>query len=203
MAIITSIIKQKKGDRVNVFIDGEFYCGLEYLTALKYSLKEGLEIETEDLDTIQIQSERQNAIDKAFEYATRYFKPERKVREHLKDKGYVKELIDEIIYKLKDYGYVDDEKYAMEYVLINAERKGVNRIRADLICSGISEQFINSALEELDSQYSACLKFAKRYANSHNPLDKNKLFRHLCAKGFSFDDIKRACANLNIEEDDE
>ena len=203
MAIITSITKQKKGERVNIFIDGEFYCGLDSFTMLKHSLKEGMEIDTEDLAQIQIQSERQKATDKAFEYATRYFKPERKVREHLKEKGYVKELIDEIVFKLKDYGYVDDEKYAMDYVSINAERKGVNRIKADLLNAGISERFINLALAELDSQYGACLKYAKRYASSHSSLDKNKLFRHLYSKGFSFDDIKRACANLDIDGDEE
>ncbi len=203
MATITSITKQKKGERVNIFIDGEFYCGLDSLTMLKHSLKEGMEIDADELAQIQLQSERQKATDKAFEYATRYFKPERKVREHLKEKGYVKELIDEIMFKLKDYGYVDDEKYAMEYVSINAERKGVNRIKADLLNAGISEQIVNLALEELDSQYGACLKYAKRYASAHNPLDKNKLFRHLYSKGFSFDDIKRACANLDIDEDEE
>lgn len=203
MATITSITKQKKGERVNIFIDGEFYCGLDSLTMLKYSLKEGMEIEIEELDAIQIQSERQKATDKAFDYATRYFKPERKVREHLKDKGYVKELIDEIIRKLKDYGYVNDEKYALEYVSINAERKGVNRIKVDLLNAGIPERFIDVALEELDSQYGACLKYAKRYASAHQPLDKNKLFRHLYSKGFTFEDIKRACANLDIDEDEE
>ncbi|MBO5224457.1 MAG: RecX family transcriptional regulator [Clostridia bacterium] len=202
MGIITSITKQKKGERVNVFLDGEFYCGLDSLTLLKHSLKEGVEIEEELLSAIQIESERQKATDKAFEYAIRYFKPERKVREHLKEKGYVKELIDEIIRKLKDYGYVDDKKYALEYVSINSERKGKNRIKVDLINAGISERYINEALEELDSQLSACLKFAERYVNSHKPFDKNKLFRHLYSKGFGFDDIKRACANLEIDEDE-
>lgn len=203
MGIITSITKQKKGDRVNIFLDGEFFCGLDMVTMMKNSLKEGMDIDEEELSAIQIESERQKAMDKAFEYAIKYFKPERKVREHLKEKGYVKELIDEIMHKLKDYGYVDDRKYAMEYVSINAERKGKNRIKADLMNAGISERYIDEALEELDSQYEACLRFAERYASSHKPVDRNKLFRHLYSKGFSFDDIKSACRNLDMDGDEE
>lgn len=202
MPVITSITKQKKGERVNVFLDGEFYCGLDGLTMLKFGLKEGMEIEESEIDKIHLQSERQSATDKAFAYATKYFKPEKKVREHLKDKGYIPALIDEIISKLKDYGYVDDEKYATTYVSINAERKGINRIKVDLLNAGISPSIVSMALEELDDQYSACLKYAKRYANSHNPLDKNKLMRHLYSKGFSFEDIKRACNNLDKEDDE-
>ena len=203
MAIITSIIKQKKGERVSVFIDGEFYCGLDCLTLLKYSLKEGMDIDPEILSSIQVESERQSATDKAFAYATRYFKPERKVREYLKEKGYLRELIDEIIAKLKDYGYVDDEKYAATYVSVNAERKGVNKIKMDLLSAGIPQDIVALAIEELDGQYGACLKYAKRYALNHQPLDKNKLMRHLYSKGFSFEDIKRACNNLDEEEDEE
>ena len=45
MPVITSITKQKKGERVNIFLDGEFYCGLDGLTMLKFGLKEGMEIE--------------------------------------------------------------------------------------------------------------------------------------------------------------
>ena len=202
MAIITSITKQKKGERVNIFIDDEFYCGLDCLTLLKYSLKEGMEIDPEALSCIQTESERQSATDKAFAYATKYFKPERKIREYLKEKGYVKELINEIVAKLKDYGYVDDEKYATTYVSINAERKGVNKIKMDLLNAGIPQRIVALALEELDGQYGACLKYAKRYASCHQPLDKNKLMRHLYSKGFAFEDIKRACNNLD-EEDEE
>lgn len=202
MAIITAITKQNKGDRFNIFVDGDFYCGLDALTLLKHSLKEGLSVDVDKLDQIQIQSERQKATDNAFNYATRYFKPERKVRQHLLDKGYVKDLVDEIILKLKDYGYVDDEKYALQYVSINSERKGINRIRAELLNAGISQENVDNALSTLDSQYDACKKYAIRYANSHQPLDKNKLFRHLYSKGFTFDDIKQAYDNLDIDEDE-
>lgn len=201
MPVITSITKQKKGERVNIFLDGEFYCGLDGLIMLKYGLKEGKEIDEEEIESIHLQSERQSATDKAFAYAIKYFKPEKKVREHLKEKGYLPSLIDEIISKLKDYGYVDDEKYATTYVSINAERKGVNRIKVDLLNAGISPSIVSMALEELDDQYKACLKYAQKYANNHNPLDKNKLMRHLYSKGFSFEDIKRACNNLQEEDE--
>ena len=124
------------------------------------------------------------------------------MREYLKEKGYLKDLIDEIIAKLKDYGYVDDAKYAESYVSINAERKGVNKIKMDLLNAGIPQRIVSLAIEEMDCQYQACLKYAKRYVASHNPPDKNKLMRHLYSKGFTFEDIKRAVNNID-EEDEE
>ena len=66
MAEITDIAPQVKDkERCNIYIDGKFYCGLKLETALRHRLKVGDQIELSELDAIQLENERSQALDKA------------------------------------------------------------------------------------------------------------------------------------------
>ena len=66
MAEITSIEPQKKdAKRCNVYVDGRFYCGIKLEVAIKYRLKAGMQIEKSQLDEIQLETEKSQALDKA------------------------------------------------------------------------------------------------------------------------------------------
>ena len=201
MGRITEITKQKNKSRVNVFIDGSFACGLNELTLLRYSLKVGDEIDSEELEKIQVKSEEQSAIDNAMKYATTYLKSEMQMRAHLTQKGYVGVLIDKIMDKLKYYGYINDEKLAISYVSFNKEKKGVNKIILELIKMGIDKEIIDCAIDEItnEDQESACEKCANKYLKTHKNAQKQKVMAHLYSKGFSMSDIYKTVDNLEFE----
>lgn len=191
MGRITDITKQKNKSRVNVFVDGSFACGLNELTLLKYALKIGDEIDSEQLEKIQIKSEEQSATDGAMKYATTYVRSENQMRAYLLQKGYVDALVEKIMDKLKYYGYINDEKLALSYAGANKDKKSVNKIKYDLIKMEIDKQIIDLALEEIDSedQHSACEKCAQKYVRAHKNAQKQKVMAHLYSKGFSMSDI--------------
>lgn len=201
MGKITDITKQKNKSRVNVFVDGSFACGLNELTLLKYSLKIGDEISSEELEEIQIRSEEQSATDNAMKYATTYIRSENQMRAYLIQKGYVDTLVEKIISKLKYYGYINDEKLAISYVLSNKDKKSAGKIKFDLIKMEIDKQIIDLALEEIDGedQLFACEKSAQKYLRTHKNAQKQKLMAHLYSKGFSMSDIYSVVDDIERE----
>ena len=66
MSEITEILPQVKDKRrCNVYLDGQFFCGLTLEVAMKNRLKKGTVITREELSKIQLESEKQTALDKA------------------------------------------------------------------------------------------------------------------------------------------
>ena len=47
MGVITELSMQRNKSRANVYIDGEYVCGLEISVILKHGLKVGVNIENE------------------------------------------------------------------------------------------------------------------------------------------------------------
>ena len=81
MKKITEIKEQAKNKkRVSVYLDGEFYCGLDLVTALKYRLKVGEFIDESRLIEIQYNSEMQTCFDKALNFISATVKTEKQIK---------------------------------------------------------------------------------------------------------------------------
>ena len=65
MAIITDLKSQKNKSRVNVYLDGSFFCGMEITTLLTNGLKVGSEVTEEKLSSLQLESEQEKCFQKA------------------------------------------------------------------------------------------------------------------------------------------
>lgn len=82
MAQITAITPQVKDkERVNVYVDGRFYCGMRLETVMASRLKVGDEIAPERLDEIQEENERAQALDKAMTHLSATMKTEKQMRD--------------------------------------------------------------------------------------------------------------------------
>ena len=88
MKEISEITSQKKGDRLNVFIDGEFAFGVEYQTAVKFGLKIGRCLSQKEIDDIQLEEGNVAAFNRALKYAVKKTVSEKQMREYLKKHGY-------------------------------------------------------------------------------------------------------------------
>ena len=72
MGKITSLSVQKNNkNRVNVFINEEFYTGLSLESVYKYSLKVGQEIDKEKIEQIIVENEKSTALSKAVSYISK------------------------------------------------------------------------------------------------------------------------------------
>ena len=150
MPEITSIEPQKKDkNRCSIFIDGRFYCGLTLQAAVKYRLKAGMHIEKELLDEIQLETEKQTALDKALTHISASMKTEKQIRDFLAKKGYTAPVCDYVLERMHYYGFIDDYAYCKAYIA-GVSGRGKRMLEADLIKRGADRSAVDKALSEVE-----------------------------------------------------
>ena len=201
---ITPQIKDKK--RCNIFIDGRFCCGLTLETTVKNRLKVGQTVTVEQLSQMQMESEKNTALDKALTHVSATRKTEKQLRDFLTKKGYLPTVVEYVMEKMRGYNFVNDSEYAEAYVDFAAAKKGVKLIKMELKSRGVAEEDIYAALENVDeeTQMQSALQILQKYMRSKTA-DKEtlmKAFRYLLGKGFSYETAKSALSAFgDIEEE--
>ncbi len=94
--------------------------------------------------------------------------------------------------------FVDDERYAQSYIRgkVGLKQWGKQKIRMSLLQKGIPKELIDKYLEHITpQQYTDNLQAAvRKWTQSHGPVTQEnitKLYRHLMAKGYTYEEIKR------------
>ena len=201
MSEITAITPQVKDKRrCNIFVDGRVCCGLTLETAIKNRLKVGSAVTEESLAEIQLQSEKEVALDKAMSFLSATRKTEKQVREHLAKKGYLGCVQDYAVEKLRDYGFLNDGEYAEAFVECMSKKKGSRLMRMELRGKGVSDEEIDGALETLgeETEIESAKGIAQKYMRGKNfdAQTLQKAYRYLLGKGFSYEVSKSALATL-------
>lgn len=192
MSEITALTPQiKDKNRLNVYIDGKFVCGIGLETAIKYKLKVGVSLTKERLLEIEFDSEKTKAIEKATAYISRAMKTEKQLTDYLAKKGYGTAVISFTLDKLKSYGYIDDVKYAVAYIKTYSKKKGEKLIKYELKQKGISDEDFSLAIKEQAPFEDACFSVAEKYMARKEKTRENlaKLYKYLLSKGFSYDQV--------------
>jgi len=204
MSKITKLEQQKKDKkRFNLFIDGEFFLGVDIDTVVAFNLTVDREIGTNELSEIVISAEKNTALNKSLNYISRSRKTKKQVKEYLQNKEYSNEIINFVLEKLIDYKFIDDLEYCKAYVRSYQNKKGKNAIERDLRLKGIDFNLIDKALdEELSSQDFAVLDIAKKYMKNRELSRENlaKLYRHILSKGFTYEQASTAVSFIKGDE---
>lgn len=203
MSRITSIEQQQRDKtRCSVYIDGVFYCGLKIEVAVKYRLKQGMDIEKSRLDEIQLENEKLQATEQAMRHLSATIKTRKQMTDFLSSKGYTQLVIDYVIEKLESYGYIDDYAYCRAYAN-SVNGKGKAAIRAALIQRGADRAAIDSVLDEITEDEEEILSVARKYMRGKLPTRENinKTIRYLMSRGYSYELAKTAASKLGDGED--
>lgn len=197
---ITKIeVGKRNKDRVNVFIDDEFAFACFGELVYNYNLTKGKVVNVEELKEVIEQEEYLKCKSASLKMMERSYKTEKEVRNKLLTKEFSETSIQKAIEFLKEYNFINDEKYAQMYIKDKIKLSGKNKIKYSLIRKGVDEEFIKSNLDMVDedSQLEVAEKLAyKKYAViSKNESDKyklsNKLIRFLMTKGYDYDTCKK------------
>ena len=206
MAEITGITPQiKDKERCNIEVDGRFFCGMKLETVVKHRLKVGVAVSEEELSRLQLESEKLTALDKALTYITASMKTERDIRTYLRKKGYLEDVSDYVVEKMRSYGYLDDDAYARAYIEHAGKKKGSRLIAMELRQKGVSDEAIEEALSSVSGEEESALEVLKKYLRGKS-LDRAtllKAYRHLMGKGFSCETAKGALERLGSDLDEE
>lgn len=114
----------------------------------------------------------------------------------LEGRGASKTVVNEVIERLREYGYLDDAKFAQSYASLRVQERpiGRRRLQRDLWLKKVDKQTADAALDEVfEATPEADLidrAIAKRVRLRGKPKtreDAKKLFDHLLRQGFEFD----------------
>lgn len=203
MAIITKLEQQKKdANRVNVYVDGTFYCGIGLDTLVQYRIKTGMAIDEQFLDAILMESEKGKALDKALTHLSSTLKTQKQMRDFLVQKGYTENIVEYVIDKLTSFGYLDDEAYCRAYCN-SVSGKGKKYLEQQLYRRGVDPHTISAVLDEMDEDEDEVFILLQKYMRGKEFTQANltKAFRHLMSKGYDYDVAKGALERLKDESD--
>lgn len=201
MAIITDIQPQKGNkSRVSVFVDGEFFCGLDKLTVAEFRLKAGDEVDPEYLTKAVAENEATSAFEKAVAYLATRARSMYEMKKYLLDKGYSAEATNSAVDKLTEYGYIDDEEYCKAYIREYETRYGTMALRYRLYAKGIPNDIIERNLRAQDDQTETMIRLCRKYLGRHE-FDEQKLTSYLYRKGFKLPDMREAIRRVKEEYD--
>ncbi|MFW6271329.1 MAG: regulatory protein RecX [Bacillota bacterium] len=121
------------------------------------------------------------------------------LRNRLLNKGHELEVINSIIPRIKELGYLDDKKFAKKWIRhkIKHASRGRYLLIKELINKGVDEKTINKALKKeypREKELKNAVKLAKKWRSKSRNKDKKlvKLKVYLKNKGFSYDIISEA-----------
>jgi regulatory protein len=212
--IVTLLESQKKDpSRVNLYIDGEFNCGISVNTIAKYGLYVGKEITQEILDDLFFSELESRFFDRAMGFLDRSPKTERQVRIYLKDLSFKKKgswfdslegdmlskIIEKVIGKLNEYQYIDDERFAELFVTSRMKNKprGKDVLLMELLSKGVAKDTAQKVLTLLVEDEASLLKqtYEKKYKEEKITMNDRKKIDFLRRKGFNWDLIEQFINN--------
>lgn len=183
--------------KFKVFLDGEFAFVLYKGELSRYKIKEDGELSEETYRIIVDEVLTKRAKLRAMHLLEAMDRTESGLRDKLKDNGYPEEAIDRAIDYVKSFGYINDERYAYNFINNRKESKSRREIYALLLRKGIDKDIMDNAFaevyEDADDKEAIRSLIRKRRVDVNNCTSEelNKLYGYLGRKGFTYGDIRQ------------
>lgn len=210
-------------DRLNIYIDGKFFCSLALSQVVDLKLKIGRVLTDEELVELKRASEFGKLYQRALEYALLRPHSQKELRDYLKKKtlsrtirvknkktgeyqtklkeGFDASLVEPVLARLIERGYVDDERFARLWIENRSVRKGVSqkKLRLELQAKGVAQDIIENCLSEgVRNEQEELAKVIARKAKKYP--DEQKLIQYLLRQGFNYSDILDALSAASSSE---
>ncbi len=181
-------VRERRG-RARVFVDGEFWAEIDAGVAAERGLREGVALSLEELDGARVAGERALAMARALNFLGYRARSEKEVRDRLRRYGYGEETVEEVVVRLKELGYLDDEDFARLVVREKARRYGPRRVSAELRRSGVDAELARGVVEEEFAGRSEVVQArsaaARRYNRGGSDAEARRVYGFLVRRGYS------------------
>lgn len=198
--IVTQITGIAKG-RYRIYIEETPAFVLYRGEVKRLGIKEGEPVPEESIREIQEEILPGRAKRRAMNLLQSRDYTEYGLKEKLRGGDYPEECIEAALAYVKSYGYVDDHRYAKDFITYNMDRKSRTRMEQDLMRKGIGKDTIRAAFEELEQQGTrqdedAMIRslLEKKNYNSKTATsqEKQRMYAFLYRRGFRSEAINRA-----------
>lgn len=191
--IITNFEEMNYKNKIKVYIDQEYAFTLYANEIKRNKLKPDMELSEEQYHDIIYNIVFRRAKQKVLSLLKLMDRTEQELRQKLALHDFPPPVIDWTLDYIKGYHYIDDERYAEQYILCKKDSKSKYQIQSYLYQKGIQKDIINAIMErECYSEDTALIKAIhkkRKNEESIDPVKKKKLIESLCRKGFRYEEI--------------
>lgn len=200
MATITRLTQQKKGNRVNVYLNGKFAFGVTLESALENHLKVGKELSPDEIETLRGKDFKDKVLARLLSFASRRPHSQKEILLWFRKKSVPSELHENLFNRLKNIDLLNDEEFAKWWVEQRVHFRSAPKkmLKLELRAKGISDEIIEKTLDEskaLPDVELARKVLIKRYGKIPPLTDlkeKKRVYDFLLRRGFSYSVIKEA-----------
>lgn len=198
--MVTRITGIGKG-RYRIYIDEESAFILYGGELRRLGVREGEPLSEECLREIREEILPKRAIKRAMNLLQKREYTTEGLREKLRGGEYPESCIDGAVAYVESYGYVDDLRYARDFITYNLDKKSRTRIEQDLARKGVDKKTVRAAFGELEEEGTKqdepamirCLLEKKKYDGKTATMqEKQKMYAFLYRRGFHADAINSA-----------
>lgn len=187
--------------RCRIYLDEQFAFILYKGELRRLQIREGQELSDESYRYIMSELLPQRAKARSMNLLQARDYTRRQLEDKLKRGEYPQACIDEALADMEAYGYLDDERYAKDYITYHIQDRSRSRIEMDLMKKGIGRETVRKAFEELEEMgveqeemelVLNLLKKKKYCADTATKQEQQRMYGFLYRKGFHADIINRA-----------
>jgi regulatory protein len=202
--LITEIKKQKRGNRVNIYLDGRFGFGVAANALVDFDLYLNKNLIQSEIDEIVKKDQAGKALQKCFLWLGLRPRSEKELRDKLKDKEFDQKIIDQTMEQVAELGYLNDKEFARMFIEMK-KSKGKIFIQQELRRKGVDQRIIKESLEshypaseEVESALRLAEKKIKFYKNLPEYKIKQKLAQYLAGRGFNWGIVSQVFEKLKL-----
>lgn len=191
-------IKPKNKSKYIISIDEKVAFVLYKGDLNRYHLNPGEEVDLKEYEEIMTEVLPKRALDRSYKLLMSRDYTVKQLKDKLIGDGYPMQIIDDTVEKLKSEKYLDDERFAEDYIFWKSKTKSRKRMIMDLKQRGIEFDASSNVYDELlekndiDNEETIILAFLAKKGflpESATYEEKQKMTQTLLRKGFSFDSI--------------
>jgi regulatory protein len=199
---ITNIKQQvKRAVRYAIYVDGKYVLSLGETELLNSGLSIGDELTKPELAKLKKRAGVDKALDNTLRFVAIRPRSQWEIESYLKRKGVDDTYKEEILNKLSNSGFIDDESFARSWVSNRRLLKSISKRRLiqELRVKRIDSVIIDKVLAEDEVTDIASLQqlIAKKRGKYKDDL---KFMQYLARQGYSYQDVKEALANKDSED---
>ena len=161
----------------------------------RLGLKPGEELTEEDYFVRIYPLLKKRAFARALYILQRSFRTEGELQRKLKQGYYPEEIIRETLELIQNYGYIDDRRYAENYIAQKSKKYSRLQIQYKLLEKGVDRGLIQELLEETPAEEGPLIRKLlekKHFSPDMNREEKQKVMASLFRRGFGYEAVRQA-----------
>ncbi len=195
--MLVTRLEDLSGGKRRVWLEGQPHLVLYQREVGRLQIAEGSELTMEQYQEILAKILIPRARKRAMHLLERMDRTEAQLREKLVQGEYPGDVVEDAISYVKGFHYIDDLRYASNYVRCRCESKSRRQLAMELARKGVEREVAQEALEAEygceDEGEKIRRWMEKRHYDPEEaaPKEKQRMYQFLLRKGFRWEDIMR------------